>query len=161
MKFSNSKHNFGIRLHGCEAQEFSTKVQMTGRLISSKETKNGIEKSTTADIDASNMGVIYGFISWKELLKPQNEFVKNGSISFEMKIIIKKVANLIQNEEDSDATSSTATAKRSNSNAPCAMAVSRTRAFLHLHAVICFVRHVSPMRSEKTKCVPHAKCQPR
>lgn len=64
----------------------STKLSVSVKLVSTKDDANSINKSYSGQIQWPENLKVGKMISWNEMLKPENGFVQNNSVTLEVKI---------------------------------------------------------------------------
>lgn len=74
--------DLGIYLHGNKPCQ----TKMTVTLISTNDRVKSIQKSQTQNIEAHGGLCVNDLIRWDELLKPENEFIRNNSITIEVEV---------------------------------------------------------------------------
>lgn len=79
----------GIYLHGNK----KCQTRMTVSLISMNEHTKTIEQIRTHNIEAHGGLCVDNLISWDELIKPENQFIRNNSITIEVEIHGKTCTN--------------------------------------------------------------------
>lgn len=87
--FKDHKSHIGIFLR-CKSESIPCKAMMTAKLVSSNKDGIQIEKTITSKMKQSETLKLQDIVSWTEMCKPENGFVNNNSIVFEVGI---KTAN--------------------------------------------------------------------
>lgn len=87
--FKDHKSHIGIFLQ-CKSESVPCKAMMTAKLVSSNKDGIQIEKTITSKMKQSETLKLQDIVSWTEMFKPENGFVNNNSIVFEVGI---KTAN--------------------------------------------------------------------
>lgn len=96
--------NLSIMLEAKESsQKVSCKMTMSVKLLSSKDDGNSIKKSDTSTVRWPGILDVEDLISWDELLKPENGYVNDHSITLEVKVKADKPDGDIAIVDHSDA----------------------------------------------------------
>lgn len=94
MVYKHQRHRLGVALKSIESHnEVSCETTMTVKLLSSKDNSRATEKTTTEHIENGKILCVGNIISWGELLKPENGFVNNDSITLEVELNVSKPAD--------------------------------------------------------------------
>lgn len=88
--------SLGIGLESASSEKESREMKMSVKLLSSRNDVDPIEKSNADQVKWPGSLDIESIISWDEILKPENGYVNNNSITLEVKVEAGKP------KEDSD-----------------------------------------------------------
>lgn len=91
--YRSQKSTLGVLLETYDpnpAADFSCKMKMSVKLMSSFETVNSVENFVGKQVDNCNTIDIENLISWDEMVTPGKGFVNNDSIILEVEIKAEK-----------------------------------------------------------------------
>lgn len=110
--YKDSSNHLGLYLSQKSAPEnFSCELNMAIKLVSTKPEKRPIEKNRTKNIGYNMYFVMNNLVSWEELLKTENCFVQNNSITIEVKLNDDVSSGAIANGTKRNATNTSSEAK--------------------------------------------------
>lgn len=90
--FKGHTSHVGVYLF-CKFANVSYKMTMTAKLISSNENMHQIEKSGSLKMKHYEMLKLEDIVSWNEVFNPENGFINNNSIVFEVEIKESEIPN--------------------------------------------------------------------
>lgn len=91
--YKHQKSTLGIRWTYESSEDISYKIKMSIKLLSSTNGVDPIEKCVTDQLEPGEDGDLEkpDIISWDELLKPENGYVNNDSITLEVELKVNKL----------------------------------------------------------------------
>lgn len=110
--FKDGSNGLGLRLSNKKtSKEFIIQMNMAIKLVSIRPEKYPIEKNRTKRIGYNMYFIMNNLVSWEELLKPENGFVQNNSITIKVKLNDNIITRSNWNERNRKASKTSTEAK--------------------------------------------------